>query len=176
MPSAQPPKRNWVPIIIAAAAAFLLVLGGAVAVVLLTNKSGNNKHNTATQTSPTSETTTQESTEPETTTSETTPAQPPVNASGKWVVITYSPAKGVFGWSNNANTKDQASNLAMNFCKQYGGTDCQLAASVSDNCAALARSDTSWHGGLGPTIQAAESEAIAENKGGTIIVSKCSTD
>jgi hypothetical protein len=175
MPSARPPQRNWVPIIIAAALAFLLVLGGAVAVVLLTNKSGSNKNNVATQTSTTSKTTTEESTEPETTTRATTSAQPPVNATGKWVVIAYSPATGVFGWSNNANTKDDASNMAMNFCKQYGGTDCQLAAWASDKCVAVARSDTSWHGGLGPTIQAAESEAISENKGGTVVTSKCST-
>jgi serine/threonine kinase PknH len=46
MPSAQPPQRNWVPIIIAAVVAFLLVLGGVVAAVLLMNK----KEPSATQT------------------------------------------------------------------------------------------------------------------------------
>jgi serine/threonine-protein kinase len=175
MPSAQPPQRNWVPIIIAGAVAFLLVLGGAVAIVLLTNKSGNDKNNAATQTGTTANTTTAESSEPETTTNETTASRPPVTASGKWVVIAYSPATGVFGWSTNGGTKDDASNMAMNACKQYGGTDCQLAAWAPDNCVAVARSDTNWHGGLGPTIQAAESSAIADNKGGTIVVSKCST-
>ena len=173
MPSARPPARNWALIILAAAVAFLAVLGGAVAVALLTNKSGN-KH-VATGTGTTSRTTTAESSEPETTTSETTSVQPPVTGNGKWTVIAYSPAKGVFGWSIDADTLDDASNAAIGECKQYGGTDCQLAAQSPGQCVAVARSDTSWHGGLGPTIQAAESDAIAENKGGTIVASKCSS-
>ena len=182
MPSAQPPGRNWVPIILAAAAAFLLLLGGVVAIVLLTSKP-DNKKNIATHTSATSETTetsSGQSTEPEPTTGQVipapAPAQPPVAATGKWVVIAYSPATGAYGWANGSDTKDDASTRAMNYCKQYGGTDCQLAAWGSDDCVAVARSDSSWHGGLGPTLQAAENDAIATNKGGTIVESKCSTD
>ena len=64
----------------------------------------------------------------------------------------------------------------MNFCRQYGGTDCKPAAWAVNGCAALAKSATSWHGGFGPTIDAAEKNAVSENKGGTIVVSKCSTD
>jgi serine/threonine-protein kinase len=37
MPPAQPPRRNWVPIIIAAVVAFVVVLGGVVAAVVFMN-------------------------------------------------------------------------------------------------------------------------------------------
>ena len=172
MPSAQPPKRNNVPIIIGAVAATILLLGGAVTALLLINGSDHNKSNTAIS-STTSEVTTTSRTR--TTTHTTVTSQPPVNTGSKWVVVMYSPATGAFGWANNANSRDEASDLAMNYCKQYGGTDCKEAVWASNQCVALAKSDTSWHGGLGQTIQAAEQDAITENNGGTILISKCST-
>ena len=98
-----------------------------------------------------------------------------MNTGSKWVVIVFSPATGAFGWSNNAASKDQASDMAMGYCKQYGGTDCQMAAWASDRCVALAKSDTNWHGGLGSTTVEAEKDALTENNGGTILISKCST-
>jgi len=161
-------------------AAERLGVAGTVAVIaaVVLTRSHHNENNTASNTPTTSKTTsetTAESTETPTTTLTTASSQPPVIAGAKWVVIVYSGATGAFGWANGASTKDDASNTAMNFCKQYGGTDCKLAAWAVDECAALARSDTSWHGGTGPTIDAAEKDAISENKGGTIVVSKCST-
>jgi serine/threonine-protein kinase len=175
MPSAQPPKRSQLPIIAAVVGVILLLGGAVIAAVLLS--SGGSKNNTATDTTTSEETTAEETTETETetTTDETTVSQPPVNVAGKWVAIVYSPATGAFGWSNNADSKDQATDLAMGYCKQYGGTDCTLAAWASDKCVALAKSDTNWHGGLGPTIEAAEEDATTENNGGTILISKCST-
>ena len=178
MPAAQSPKRSQVPII-AAVVGVILLLGGAVIAAVVLMRSHHNESNTASNTPATSKTTsetTAQSTETPTTAFTTASAQPPVVAGEKWVVIVYSGATGAFGWSNNADSKDDASNTAMNFCRQYGGTDCKPAAWAVNGCAALAKSATSWHGGFGPTIDAAEKNAVSENKGGTIVVSKCSTD
>jgi hypothetical protein len=73
MPSAQPPKRNWAPIIIAAVVAFVLVLGGVVAAVLLMK----GKEPSATQTTSataSSSTPPTSSSKTRTTTSRTTPS------------------------------------------------------------------------------------------------------
>jgi len=182
MAAAQPPKRSQVPII-AAIVGVIVLLGGAVIVALVLTRP--HKPTPIPLSTPTTETTT-ETTTIETTTEFTTttpiptPVAPPPPPSatytgGKWVVIAYSGATGAFGWSNNANTKDDAANLAMNYCKQYGGTDCKLAAWNVDGCASVAKTDSSWHGGVGPTVAAAEQDAINQNKGGTIVYSKCST-
>ncbi|MBV9515094.1 MAG: hypothetical protein JO280_13810 [Mycobacteriaceae bacterium] len=72
MPSAQPPKRNWVPIIIAAVVAFVLVLGGVIAAVVLMNKSNNSNNASGTTTTTTARTTTS-STKTSTTTHSASP-------------------------------------------------------------------------------------------------------
>jgi serine/threonine protein kinase len=173
MPSAPPPKRrNYLPII-AALVAFGVVLAGVVTAVLLMSGSDDNNNAATDTTTPSEDTTT---TRTRTTTTRTTvTSQPPVNTGSRWVVIAYSPATRAFGWANNATSKDQATDMAMGYCKDYGGTDCQVAVRASDGGAALAESDTTWHGGLGPTIEAAEKDALAENNGGKILISKCST-
>ena len=168
MPAAQPPKRNQGAIIAAVVGVILLIGGAVIAVLLLSNHKENV---TATDESTTSETTTEDTTTRETTES----SQPPVVTGEKWAAIAYSPATDVFGWAINASSKDEATNVAVNYCKQYGGTDCTPAAYQPNGCVALAKSDTSWYGGIGPTIEAAEKAALTENKGGTILVSKCST-
>lgn len=172
MPAAQPQKRSQAGIIAAVVGVILLLGGGAIVAVLLS--SGGNKGDSASGTT-TEETTTEETTTEETTTETTDTTEPPVYTGDKWAVIVYSPATGAMGWANNANTKDEATDVAMGYCKQYGGTDCTLAVWVQNGCGALAESDTNWHGGIGPTIEAAEQDAITENKGGTIRISKCST-
>ena len=172
MPAAPSPKRNYL-LIIAALVAVLVVVGGVITVVLLANNSDDNQNNVATDTTSSTEETT--TTRTRTTARPPVTSQPPVNTGSKWVVIVFSPATGAFGWSNNAASKDQATDMAMGYCKQYGGTDCQLAAWASDRCVALAQSDTNWHGGLGSTTEEAEKDALTENNGGKILISKCST-
>ena len=99
----------------------------------------------------------------------------PANAADTWAVISYSPATGAYGWANQSSTEQDATNRATGFCIQYGGTDCQKAAWVRNGCAALAtKPDGAWHGGIGPTTAAAEENALWQNNGGTIQVSKCS--
>ncbi len=74
MPSGQPPKRNWVPIIIAAVVAFLLVLGGVVAAVKLmggSNTPGPNSTTASTSSTRETSTTTKTRTTSRTTTTTT---------------------------------------------------------------------------------------------------------
>ncbi|MBV9515095.1 MAG: protein kinase [Mycobacteriaceae bacterium] len=177
MAAAQPPKRSQVGIIVAVVSVILLVGGAVIALLLLTKSEPKPHEPVATSPRTTSETTTEETTTETTTmpTYTTAPApQPPVTGS-KFVVIAYSGATGAYGWANNYDNQDDANTAAMNFCKQYGGTDCKLAAWAKDGCAAVAKSSTSWHGGYGATIDAAEKNAIDQNQGGTIVFSKCST-
>ena len=172
MAAAQPPKRSQSTIIAAIVGVILLVGGGVIAVVLLMH---HDESSTGPNTSATTETT-QENAETTTSVSSAPGAPPATYTGGKWVVIAYSGAASAWGWANNANSKDAALSVAMNECKQNGGTDCKLAASIMDGCAAVAKNDKTWHGGTGPTLDAAEANAINENKGGTIVFSKCSTD
>lgn len=97
----------------------------------------------------------------------------PANAAGGWAAIAYSPATGAIGTSFAPN-KQHANDLAMMYCYQFGGTDCQVAAINSDGCVALALSDTNWHGGYGANMNEATGDAIISNGGGNIIGSVCS--
>lgn len=97
----------------------------------------------------------------------------PADAAPTWAAIVYSPATGAQGWAYNADAKQHAIDIAMDYCFQYGGTDCQMAASADRGCLALADSPTHWAGGLGPTLAAAEQDALAQNGGGVILVSGC---
>lgn len=97
----------------------------------------------------------------------------PADAAPTWAAIVYSPATGAQGWSYDAAAKQHAIDIAMGYCIQYGGTDCQMAASADRGCLALADSPSHWAGGLGPTLAAAEQDALAQNGGGVILVSGC---
>lgn len=98
---------------------------------------------------------------------------PTANAAGGWAAIAYSPEKNTVGTSF-APTKQHAVDLAMMYCFQFGGTDCQVAASNTNGCVALAVSDTNWHGGLGANLAEASGDAIITNGGGNILGSVCS--
>lgn len=96
----------------------------------------------------------------------------PANAESTWDVISYSPDTGAWGWGY-APSKEQASQIAIDYCIQHGGTNCQLAAWSPQGCVAVARDADSWHGGHGATLAQAEGNALFQNGGGTIVVSKC---
>ena len=102
-------------------------------------------------------------------------AAPAIAAADSYVAIAYSPDTGIFGWANNASTRAAAESAAMAYCAQYGGTDCQIAVWTKNGCAALAVDADSWNGGYAATSAAAEAQALSENGGGTIEVSKCSS-
>lgn len=101
------------------------------------------------------------------------PLAPTANAAGSWAAIAYSPDTSAYGYGYNASSKSEAEGIAMDYCYQYGGTDCQIAASNSTGCMALADSPTHWAGGLGVTQADAEADALYSNGGGTILVSGC---
>jgi uncharacterized protein DUF4189 len=97
----------------------------------------------------------------------------PASADGTWASIAYSPETSSYGYSYNIGTKGEAESVAMGYCYQYGGTDCQIASSASHGCLALADSSDHWAGGLGVSQGAAEADALADNGGGSILVSGC---
>ena len=92
-----------------------------------------------------------------------------------YVAIAYSTDAGVFGWANNASTRSQAESMAMGYCADYGGTDCKVVVWAKNGCGALAVDGADWAPGLGATLAAAEADALNDNGGGSIEVSKCST-
>lgn len=65
----------------------------------------------------------------------------------------------------------------MRICTYEGNNDCVLTARATNGCAAMAASDTAVSGGVGPTKDAAEQDALNRNGGGTIRQrGLCSTD
>ena len=92
-----------------------------------------------------------------------------------YVAIAYSEDAGVSGWANNASTRADAESMAMSHCADYGGTDCTIVVWAKNGCGALAVDGSNWAPGLGATLAAAEADALKDNGGGSIEVSKCST-
>jgi hypothetical protein len=85
----------------------------------------------------------------------------PIQASpGQSAAVAYSPATGAFGLATYANTVEIATSAAIQDCVGVGGTDCQIAATVTDGCVVLIldRHDN-WHGGYGSSIDAAAARA-----------------
>lgn len=98
-------------------------------------------------------------------------AAPVAHAAG-WGAIAYSPATNVYGYSYAAASQPEAEAIAVGFCLEHGGTDCQLAVS-SDLCMALAANDSTWAGGWGMTLPEAEAAAMATDPARTVLFSQC---
>ena len=77
------------------------------------------------------------------------------------------------GWAYNAGSRDEAESAALESCVNEGNSQCQVAISGSTGCMALADSADAWATGSGGTVDEAESAALLENDGGTILVSGC---
>lgn len=95
----------------------------------------------------------------------------PAEAAGVWVAIAGSPSTDAWGWAY-ADTKQQASDLAVYYCGRDGATDCVWQAR-SRQCLAMARSDRGIAGGIGATIWEAEQDALQSRGGGWIVSSHC---
>ena len=95
----------------------------------------------------------------------------PAHAEGEWVAIAGSPSTDAWGWAY-ADTKQQATDLALNYCSQDGATDCVWQAR-GKRCIALARSSEGIAGGSGATLREAEGDAIHSRGGGWIVSSQC---
>jgi Domain of unknown function (DUF4189) len=91
----------------------------------------------------------------------------PIQASpGQSAAAAYSPATGAYGIATFANTLDIAKSAALQDCAGAGGTDCQIAATVTDGCVVLiVDADGDWHGGYGSSIDAAAARAYSVGTG-----------
>jgi Domain of unknown function (DUF4189) len=96
-----------------------------------------------------------------------------------YLAIVYSPATGAYGWANGSDTPANLYNRAMGYCQSYGGTDCRLLGDAVNSCAALAvhvgepgryRAEFNY-----PNRLQADFNALRINKGGRIVLSRCST-
>jgi hypothetical protein len=110
----------------------------------------------------------------------------PANADTRYATIAFAPATGAFGWVQQAHSALQADNLAMGYCAQVRGTDCQRvvggnsgASEAKGNfCAALVASRPqadrySWAVGDGLTEAEAEGAALSKLGDGKVLVSVC---
>jgi hypothetical protein len=95
---------------------------------------------------------------------------PPAYAAG-WQSIYGSPS-GKWGEAHGYPTRGDAQAAALGRCVQTGAAGCGEAA-TSQMCVALAYNSNTWHGGYGPTPQAAQNNARAINGGGDILVTEC---
>jgi Domain of unknown function (DUF4189) len=109
-------------------------------------------------------------------------AAAPANADDKFVAISFSPENGAYGWGNNYDSQDGARIRSLTECQNYGGTHCVFIAWAQNGCAALAVGDKNPYGGFdqyygwyGPTLAAAEQQALDKNGGGHVLVSRCAT-
>ncbi|HEX2286424.1 MAG TPA: DUF4189 domain-containing protein [Mycobacterium sp.] len=98
---------------------------------------------------------------------------PPATAAGPYAVIAWSAPEGVSGTGEGA-TFDEAVEKAKASCQSNGGTVCQQAVTTEVACIALAVDGAKFTGGRGPTLNAARSDALARNGGGTVKQAMCS--
>ena len=73
--------------------------------------------------------------------------------------IAYHQASGSIGWATDRRTSREASMEAL---KQCGHEQCVVVASVTRNCAALAKNPKKYSAQKGATRQEAETKALAK--------------
>jgi hypothetical protein len=95
----------------------------------------------------------------------------PASAANSYAAIAYSPATKTVGYSVGPNADAPA--RALSKCAEHGD-GCQLAASVTNGCVALAlRSDGGWYGGYGATADEANNSALSSLPNGHIETTLC---
>jgi Domain of unknown function (DUF4189) len=96
-----------------------------------------------------------------------------------YLQIVYSPATGAYGWANGSQSPTDLYNRAMGYCQSYGGTDCRLLGTAVNSCGALAvhvGEPGNFRAAFNRTTRLqADLNALSLNKGGRIILSRCST-
>lgn len=92
----------------------------------------------------------------------------------------FSQNTGASGWSKNYGSQSEAEGAALQVCFQTkGASDCKVAYSFVNQCAALAvGGDNGWGADWGANIQAAENKALHTCSGYSydckILTSQCS--
>ena len=95
----------------------------------------------------------------------------PANAEGVYVAIAGSPSTDAWGWAY-ADTKQEANDLALQYCSKDGATDCVWLAR-GNGCIAMARSDEGIAGFAGETTWEAEEMALRQLHGGWLVSTQC---
>jgi hypothetical protein len=93
----------------------------------------------------------------------------------------FSQNTGASGWSKNYTSQSEAEGAALQYCfGTKGATDCKVAYSFVNSCAALAvGGDNGWGADWGANKQAAQNKAMNTCSGYSydckVIISECST-
>lgn len=92
----------------------------------------------------------------------------------------FSQKTGASGWAKNFTSQSEAEGAALQYCfETKGATDCKVAYSFVNSCAALAvGGDNGWGADWGVNKQAAENKALHTCTGYSydckIVISECS--
>mgnify|MGYP000255799328 CR=1 FL=1 len=106
-------------------------------------------------------------------------AVPATASAGYYGALAFSQGTGASGWSKNFDTKRQAANAAMKYCRQSGGSDCKVVYEFTNSCAALAVGTSNGYGVAWDVKKGrANNKAMAAcndyDSGCSIIISECS--
>ena len=83
---------------------------------------------------------------------------------GSYGAIAYSPKDKLWGFTYGKSDKTTAEKLAMQFCVKEGGAKCEIAASFSNTCGAIAADGNVVTWGTDGTKYNAQLRAVAECK------------
>jgi len=97
-------------------------------------------------------------------------AAPAANAVGNWGAIAVS-SNGSNGRSWDYASRADAERAALNSCPGA----CKVLTTFVNSCGAVAQNRRSFHGGSGPTLYAAQRNAITLNGGGSILAWVCTS-
>jgi hypothetical protein len=102
------------------------------------------------------------------------------SAADYYGAFAFSQNTGASGWSKNYGSQSEAEGAALQVCFQtQGASDCKVAYSFVNSCAALAvGGDNGWGADWGANIQAAENKAMHTCSGYSyncrVLTSQCS--
>lgn len=88
---------------------------------------------------------------------------PPASADDQWGAIAISDAHKVYGRTLHASTKSAAMSGATSVC---GFSDCKVLVAFTA-CGAVAENAVKYAGGTGPTLTAAQLDAVRNLGGGS---------
>jgi hypothetical protein len=108
-------------------------------------------------------------------------SMPVAAAADNYGAFAFSQNTGASGWSKNFTSQSEAEGAALQYCfDTKGATDCKVAYSFVNSCAALAvGGDNGWGADWGANKQAAQNKAMNTCSGYSydckVLISECST-
>lgn len=103
------------------------------------------------------------------------------SAADYYGAFAFSQNTGASGWSKNYTSQSEAEGAALQYCfETKGASDCKVAYSFVNSCAALAvGGDNGWGADWGVNKQAAQNKAMNTCAGYSydckVLISECST-